>query len=109
MCLGAPVQNVNRLAVAVVPAAEGTDLLQKYGYAAYKKELRRVLAHQVEPGLLPRKWRVVGELPRNAQGKVQHSAVRSLFAQRLQLPVMRPLTKSAQELVFRLLFVRDSF
>lgn len=104
-----PVQNVNRLAVAVVPAAEGTDLLQKYGYAAYKKELRRVLAHQVEPGLLPRKWRVVGELPRNAQGKVQHSAVRSLFAQRLQLPVMRPVTKSAQELVFRLLFVRDSF
>lgn len=104
-----PVQNVQRLAVAVVPSAEGIALLQGFGYAPYKKELRRVLARQIESGLLPRKWRVTGELPRNAQGKVQHAAVRSLFFQRLQLPVMRPVTKSAEVLVFRLLFVRDSF
>lgn len=104
-----PVQNVQRLAVAVVPSAEGVALLQEYGYASYKKELRRVLTRQIESGLLPRKWRVTGELPRNAQGKVQYAAVRSLFAQRLQLPVMRPVAKSAQELEFRMLFVRDSF
>lgn len=103
-----PVQNIVRLAVAVVPSAEGCAILQEYGYARYKKELRRVLSRQIETGILPRKWRVTGELPHNAQGKVQHAAVRDLFARRLQLPVMFPVSKSDEKLEFRLLFVRDS-
>lgn len=103
-----PAQPIDRLAVAVVPSEKGFQILKERGYVDVKKELRRVLNRQVEKTLLPRKWRLVGELPCNAQGKVQHAAVADLFAGHLQLPLMHPVTKSADELVFRLLYVKDS-
>ncbi len=103
-----PGSRVSRLAVAVVPNEQGIDVLQEQGYAAYKKVLRGVLAQQVEQTLLPRKWRIVGELPANAQGKVTQAAVAELFHCPLQLPVMLPHTKSADRLQFELLYVSDS-
>ncbi len=101
-------QRVSRMAVAVVPSSAGMDLLRNEGYAGFKKALRGVLVQQVEQILLPRKWRIVGELPCNAQGKVTHAAVESLFSSNLQLPVMLPVFKSDEKLCFRLLYVADS-
>lgn len=101
-------QRVARMAVAVVPSQKGVQLLQSEGYAGFKKALRVVLSHQVEQTLLPRKWRIVGELPCNAQGKVTQSAIETLFNCSLQLPLMRPVAKSADRLVFKLLYVKDS-
>lgn len=103
-----PGSRVARLAVAVVPSKQGIKVLQEQGYAVYKKTLRDALAQQVEQTLLPRKWRIVGELPVNAQGKVTQAAVAELFDCPLQLPVMLPLSKSADTLHFELLYVRDS-
>lgn len=101
-------QRVARMAVAVVPTQEGELLLKTEGYTGLKKALRTVLSQQVEQTLLPRKWRIVGELPCNAQGKVTQAAVESLFNCSLQLPLMTPVAKSADKLVFRLLYVQDA-
>ena len=101
-------QRVARMAVAVVPSQAGVQLIITEGYAGYKKALRTVLSQQVEQTLLPRKWRIVGELPCNAQGKVTQAGVEALFNGSLQLPLMIPVTKSAEKLVFRLLYVKDS-
>lgn len=103
-----PEQRVPRLAVAVVLTREGEMLLQAQGYAAMKKALRAVLACQVEHTLLPRRWRIVGELPVNAQGKVQVSAVAALFESRLQLPLVVPESVSPDRLSLRVLYVKDS-
>lgn len=43
-------------------------------------ELRRRLAPVFPKGTVPKRFRFVGELPRNAQGKVQAAALRALFA-----------------------------
>lgn len=101
-------QRVARMAVAVVPSQAGVQLLITEGYAGYRKALRAVLSQQVEQTLLPRKWRIVGELPCNAQGKVTQAAVEALFNGSLQLPLMTPVKKSVDKLVFRLLYVQDS-
>ncbi len=101
-------QRVARMAVAVVPSPTGVELLRNEGYAGFRLALRAVLAQQVEQTLLPRKWRVVGELPCNAQGKVSMTAVESLFSCALQVPLMTPVSKAADKLVFRLLYVQDS-
>ncbi len=101
-------QRVARMAVAVVPDEAGMELLRQEGYAGFRKAMRAILAQQVEHTLLPRKWRIVGELPFNAQGKVTQAAVESMFSCSLQLPVMIPVFKSAEKLVVKLLYVKDS-
>lgn len=103
-----PVKGVSRLAIAAVPSAKGELVLREQGFAGYKKLLREILAKQVEPAMLPRRWRFVGNFPCNSQGKIDIKAVQSLFASRLQLPIMFPMSISPDFLKFRVLYVRDA-
>lgn len=101
-------QSVSRLAVALVPSEQGLRLLQEEGYAAFISEMRQRLLSRIEKTLLPRKWRIVGELPMNAQGKVTRQAVAEMFSCPLQLPIATPISKSPDQLRFRALYVPDS-
>lgn len=68
-----------RVCAALTPSAAGWQLLKAEGRRAFGRALARHFADDWEPVLHPRQWRAVGELPRNAMGKVTRSAVLALF------------------------------
>jgi hypothetical protein len=69
-----------RVGAVVVPAAEGRELLTQGGRRALAKALSEHLAADFDRVLLPRAWRTVAALPRDAQGKTPLAALAALFA-----------------------------
>ena len=67
-------------AVAVLSEA-GREYLEQRGKLALNREFKRFLKGVVEPIAVPRRWRYVGSLPVNTQGKTTQSLLRSLFDQ----------------------------
>lgn len=70
-----------RVGAVVVPTAEGRGLLEAGGRRALTKVLGEHLASDFDRVLLPRAWRVVEALPRDAQGKTPAAALRRTLAQ----------------------------
>ncbi|MDO3383460.1 AMP-binding protein [Gilvimarinus algae] len=66
--------------LCLLPAATGR--LERGGRRALNQALREYLADYFEAPLLPRRWRYVQALPRNAQGKVLAADVLSLLEER---------------------------
>ncbi len=58
-----------QLGVVAVPTAQGWALHDEQGRRALAEALRQQLLGVVERVVLPRRWRFLPELPRNAQGK----------------------------------------
>jgi acyl-coenzyme A synthetase/AMP-(fatty) acid ligase len=75
-----------RVAAVVVPTAAGRELLAAGGRRAVGRELAEHLARDFDRVLLPRVWRVVDALPRDAQGKTPQRALRSLVDSGEQRP-----------------------
>lgn len=71
-----------RLAVVAVPSAAGRALWNAGGRGALSSDLRRALLARFEPAAVPRHWRFVDALPRNAQGKVTEAALATMFRPR---------------------------
>ncbi len=71
-----------RVHAVVVASPVGQELLARDGRRALRKALTRHLALHFDPVLLPRAWRFVEALPRDAQDKVPLPALRALFADR---------------------------
>jgi acyl-CoA synthetase (AMP-forming)/AMP-acid ligase II len=71
-----------RVHAVVVPSPIGQELLAREGRRALRTALSRHLALHFDPVLLPRAWRFVEALPRDAQDKVPLAALRALFAER---------------------------
>ncbi|HVH07863.1 MAG TPA: AMP-binding protein [Myxococcota bacterium] len=69
-----------RVAAAVVLAEPGRRALAEQGRRAVSARLCDDLAASWDRVLLPRTWRYVDALPRDAQGKVTQSLLRELFA-----------------------------
>lgn len=69
-----------RIAAVVVPSAAGRADLAARGRRGVAGSLARHLRSVWHPVLVPRRWRYVDELPRDAQGKVTAAAIRELFA-----------------------------
>jgi len=69
-----------RVAAVVVPTTEGWDAISIAGRRALAKTLSEHLAPEFERVLLPRAWRFLSALPRDAQGKLPRDALRALFA-----------------------------
>lgn len=65
---------------ALVLNEQGKQLLQNSGKLALTRQLRQELARFLDSVVLPRKWRIVDELPVNPQGKITLSALQDLFA-----------------------------
>jgi hypothetical protein len=68
--------------VVAVPDAEGCALWRAGGRRRLAAELRHRLLAVLEPAQVPRHWRFVTALPRNAQGKVTEAALAALFRPR---------------------------
>jgi 3-hydroxymyristoyl/3-hydroxydecanoyl-(acyl carrier protein) dehydratase len=71
-----------RVHAVVAPSPVGQQLLAREGRRALRAALTQHLAERFDPVLLPRAWRFVDALPRDAQDKVPQAALRALFADR---------------------------
>jgi acyl-coenzyme A synthetase/AMP-(fatty) acid ligase/3-hydroxymyristoyl/3-hydroxydecanoyl-(acyl carrier protein) dehydratase len=68
-----------RVGVVYMPSNEGHALLHAEGWRALHLKLRAVLASQIAPVALPRRWRCVDAMPVDTQGKTREAALRALF------------------------------
>jgi acyl-coenzyme A synthetase/AMP-(fatty) acid ligase len=71
---------VQRVGVAIVPNAAGAAALERDGTRAVREALRRDLARELDPTLLPRSFRFLEALPYDERGKLAASAIERLFA-----------------------------
>jgi acyl-coenzyme A synthetase/AMP-(fatty) acid ligase len=69
-----------RLGVVVRPSAAGAAALECEGARAVREALRRHLARELDPTLLPRSFRFVEALPFDERGKLASAAIERLFA-----------------------------
>jgi len=95
-----------RVHAVVAPSEEGRAVLDRGGRRQFRSALTRHLAERFDPVLLPRAWRFVDALPRDAQDKIPQSALRSLFgeqaATRPTEPAVLDERRESDELVRRL-------
>jgi acyl-coenzyme A synthetase/AMP-(fatty) acid ligase len=77
-----PVKKVSArelLGVAIELTGPGRNTLAGHGKSALAMELKRHLQLHFEAVTLPRRWRFVDKLPRDAQGKISFNALAELF------------------------------
>jgi acyl-coenzyme A synthetase/AMP-(fatty) acid ligase len=86
-----------RVAAVVVPTPAGRTLLAGGGRRAVGRELAEHLARDFDRVLLPRAWRVVDALPRDAQGKTPQRALRALVAEPAARPTRPELLATRRE------------
>jgi len=79
-----------RVHAVVAPSGAGQELLERGGRRAFRTALTQHLAASFDRVLLPRAWRFVDALPRDAQDKVPQAALRALFAERAALRPSAP-------------------
>jgi acyl-coenzyme A synthetase/AMP-(fatty) acid ligase len=91
-----------RVHAVIVPSETGRAALQSRSRREFGAELARHLSGHFEPVLLPRVWRVVDELPRDAQGKLPVEALEALFETRDREPRLLSETREAHSLERRL-------
>jgi acyl-coenzyme A synthetase/AMP-(fatty) acid ligase len=70
-----------RLGVVIVPSGAGCAALERDGARGVREALRRHLARELDPTLLPRSFRFVETLPYDERGKLAAARVERLFAE----------------------------
>ena len=78
--LGVIEDNRAYLGALLVPSSEGLHVLRNQGRRVLTEGLRQHLKGHCEPLALPRRWRLLHELPGNAQGKLGQAEVDTLLA-----------------------------
>lgn len=71
--------HADRLGAVLVLSPAGHALLQQQGRRVLIERLRDGLLQQFERVLLPRKWRLVAQLPHDSQGKTAMAGLQQLF------------------------------
>ncbi|GLT18067.1 surfactin synthetase [Vibrio zhanjiangensis] len=76
-----PVREADRLSLfaAIVLTTEGNEVLKELGKGKFWIALRKALLKWLEPAAIPRKFRVLDEIPLNSQGKRHPSEIEKLF------------------------------
>ena len=95
------------LGAVVVPRKGWTDL-KTLGKRACARALRAKCQPFFPKGTVPRKYRFVRELPRNAQGKVQASAIQEILASQMAEPFTENEERTATTYAADLTFDRDA-
>ncbi|MDU9403004.1 AMP-binding protein [Pseudomonas sp. zfem004] len=91
------------LGALLVPSAEGLHALRNQGRRALLEGLRAHLAEHCEAIALPRRWRLLRQLPCNAQGKLPQAEVTALLlAARSQAPEVEEQAREGNQLQLRL-------
>lgn len=67
------------LGALLVPTEQGVQALRGLGRKAMLAQLRTHLAEHCEPIALPRRWRLLSQLPLNSQGKLPQAALDALL------------------------------
>lgn len=96
------------LAAAVTPTELGREVLLTQGKQEYRKRIKQQLSAHLPAVLQPKRWRVLGELPCDRQGKTRKDVILNLFATGDYLPVLTPVFKSPDKLVVKALFEPDA-
>lgn len=96
------------LAAAVTPTARGREILLTQGKQEYRKLLKQQLSSHLPAVLQPKRWRVLGEIPCNSQGKTRRDVIQNLFNTGDYLPLLTPVYKSTDKLVVKALFEPDA-
>ncbi|WP_051218814.1 ApeI family dehydratase [Oceanobacter kriegii] len=78
----------DEVAAVITLSVAGLQRLQQAGRKALFDELREQLLNWFERPLLPRKWRIVLDIPRNSQGKTLLQDLIDLFAPNNDMPVI---------------------
>jgi acyl-coenzyme A synthetase/AMP-(fatty) acid ligase/3-hydroxymyristoyl/3-hydroxydecanoyl-(acyl carrier protein) dehydratase len=80
-----------RVHAVLVSSAAGSEALRARGRRAYARALSAQLAQRFDRVLLPRAWRSVAALPRDAQGKLSQPALAALFSRTSRPPARKVL------------------
>jgi 3-hydroxymyristoyl/3-hydroxydecanoyl-(acyl carrier protein) dehydratase len=86
--LGLGAEGAEQLAAVVVLDAAGGSELAKLGAFRFSRELRKRLSAQLEAAERPKRWRFVGRMPANAQGKRVLKDLVALFAGRSMIETL---------------------
>ena len=95
------------LGAVVVPRKDWSDL-KTLGKRACARALRAKCQQFFPKGAVPRKYRFVRELPRNAQGKVQASAIQEILASQMSEPFVENEVRTASTYAADLTFDGDA-
>lgn len=90
-----------QLGVVAVPSAQGWALHDRAGRRALAEALRAQLLDVVDRVALPRRWRFLPELPRNAQGKSTQASLQAAFDPRR--PAVREIARDGGDIALTLL------
>ncbi len=97
-----------RLAALLVLSPVGIQILRQQGRPALVTQLTQALQQQHESMAIPRYWRFVTELPRNAQAKISQAAFQAACLHRPRAPVWHRLPEpAADEYLFEALVPPD--
>ncbi|MET0846932.1 MAG: AMP-binding protein [Pseudomonas sp.] len=77
--LGVVQENRASLGALLVPTDAGLHALRNQGRRTFTQELRQHLSQHCEALALPRRWRLLRQLPLNAQGKLPQADVEALL------------------------------
>jgi acyl-coenzyme A synthetase/AMP-(fatty) acid ligase len=90
------------LGAVMVPSRAGQAALARDGAFATGRSLRRALAGEFEAVVLPRRFRFVAELPRDALGKTRLAELAALFAPARRRPIVSAREAGDGRLALRL-------
>lgn len=101
--LGVVQGNRASLGALVVLSGDGVEALRNQGRRALTQALREHLAGHCEALALPRRWRLLAQLPLNAQGKLPQADVdRLLSSDRTRLPELLDQHRNGDDHLLRL-------
>lgn len=89
--LPAPMQQTRRqiLSATLVLSEAGLHSIAELGRGEFIKQLKLKLQRQFELSLLPRKWRLVEQIPCNAQGKIDYQKIQQLMEVPCEFPNLK--------------------
>lgn len=96
------------LAAVIEPSERGISVLKTGGKHAFVAALKTALAETIEPGVFPKKIRVVNEIPTNPQGKILHKEMLALFAQNIAEPILENFTRAENVVAADATFLPDA-
>jgi len=100
-------EGVTRLGALIVPSAEGLAVSARDGSTAVATALRAALCGRLDAVAVPRRFRLVRELPTNEQGKTTVAAVRAALTAWCREPAVTRWQAAQSSLVADFVFPPD--
>lgn len=95
------------LAALIVLSDTGIETLTNSGLHKLQRQLRATLLEQLPTIATPRRFRLVDQLPRNSQGKLQQSKLTALFKEQ-RLPQVIQIQQHTDSAVFKFYLARNN-